>query len=124
MTGSVLRARRPLVAEDVFDTPYLSRRIAELFPDRSLLGLPLIAEAGSGGQPSLLGAALIAFNEPHRFTQEEITHGEQAARQIALAVAKARLLEEAQSRWRETPPTERGGAWGWSAENTRGSFVA
>jgi len=87
MTESVLRAERPLVAEDVFNSPYLSPRIAAMFPARSLLGLPLIAD----GQK--LGAALIAFNEPHRFTPEEIARGEQAARQIALAVAKARLLE-------------------------------
>jgi len=89
MTESVLRAGRPLVVEDVFNTPYLSPRIAALFPARSLLGLPLIA----GGRK--LGAVLIAFNRPHRFTPDEIARGEQAARQIALAVAKARLLEEA-----------------------------
>ncbi len=87
VTGSVLAAGRPLVIEDVFDSPYLSRRIAEMFPDRSLLALPLIA------REEKLGAALIAFNEIHHFTPEEISRGEQAARQIALAIAKSRLLE-------------------------------
>jgi len=86
-TASVLAAGRPLVIEDVFDSPYLSRRIAETFPDRSLLALPLIA-----GEEKL-GAALIAFNQVHHFTPEEVRRGEQVARQIALAIAKGRLLE-------------------------------
>jgi signal transduction histidine kinase/putative methionine-R-sulfoxide reductase with GAF domain/HAMP domain-containing protein len=87
MTASVLRAGHALVAEDVFHSPYISPRIAAQLPTRSMLGLPLIA----GGQK--LGAALIAFNRPHRFTSDEIARGEQAAGQIALAVAKMRLWE-------------------------------
>ena len=87
MTQAVLRAGHPIAVEDVYHTPHLSRRIAGLFPDRSLLGLPLVA----GEQK--LGAALIAFNQPHHFTPGEIARGEQAAGQIALAVAKAQLLE-------------------------------
>lgn len=94
MTESVLRAGHALVAEDVFNTPYLSPHIAAQYPARSLLGLPLIAS------DQKLGAALIAFNEPHHFAPDEIARGEQAARQIALAVAKARLLEETRLRAR------------------------
>ena len=104
MTESVLRAGCPLVAEDVFNTPYLSPRIAAQFPARSLLGLPLIA----GGQK--LGTALVAFNTPHQFTLEETTRGEQVAGQIALAVAKARLLEEERARRRETETLRQAGA--------------
>ncbi|HIC89719.1 MAG TPA: PAS domain S-box protein, partial [Anaerolineae bacterium] len=91
MTESVLRAGHPLVAEDVFHSSYLSPRIAARYPARSLLGLPLIA----GDQK--LGAVLIAFNSLHHFTPDEIARGEQAAAQVALAVAKARLLEKAQT---------------------------
>ncbi len=87
LTRSLYEARRPLPIEDVYDTPYLSRRIAELFPDRSLLGLPLIADE------RYLGAALIAYNQPHRFSPDEIAYGEQVAAQIALAVVKAQLWE-------------------------------
>jgi signal transduction histidine kinase len=90
VTYSVLRAARPLVIEDVYDTPYLSPRLARLFPDRSLLGLPLLA----GDQK--LGAVLIAFNEPHHFTPNEIARGEQAAAEISLAMANARLVEKLQ----------------------------
>jgi signal transduction histidine kinase len=88
ITESVLRAARPLVVEDVYDSPYLSPRLARLFPDRSLLGLPLIA----GDQK--LGAVLIAFNEPHHFTPDEVARGEQAAAEISLAMANARLVEK------------------------------
>jgi signal transduction histidine kinase len=87
MTDSVLQAGTPLVVDDVYDTPYLSSRLARLFPDRSLLGLPLVA----GDQK--LGAVLIAFDEPHHFTPEEVSRGEQAAAEVSLAVAKARLVE-------------------------------
>jgi PAS domain S-box-containing protein len=95
MTASVLKAGRPLIVENVHDTPYLSPRIAKLFPARSLLGLPLIA----GEQK--LGAALVAFNRSHRFSQDDVTRGEQAAAQIALAVAKAQLVEQLQEHVRE-----------------------
>ncbi|MBN2393826.1 MAG: PAS domain S-box protein, partial [Anaerolineae bacterium] len=91
VTASVLRAGHTLAIEDVYDTPYLSSRIAELFPDRSLLGLPLIAAERK------LGAALIAYNDTHVFTPLEIARGEQVARQIALAVAKSRLYQDLQA---------------------------
>ncbi|NKQ34159.1 MAG: GAF domain-containing protein [Chloroflexi bacterium] len=90
MTESVVQAGRPLVAEDVFNTPYLSRRIAEMFPTRSMLGLPLVA----GGQK--LGAALVSFHQTRRFTPDEIARGEQSAAQVALAIARVRLFEEVQ----------------------------
>ncbi|MCS6910108.1 MAG: diguanylate cyclase [Anaerolineales bacterium] len=108
LTESVLRAGHALAVEDAFNTPYLSPRIAALFPTRSILALPLIVGGGepraplSDGPKALplvnmpsthLGAALIAFNQTHYFTPEEIALGEQAAGQIALAMAKARALE-------------------------------
>jgi len=92
MTASVLRAGHVLATEDVFHSPYLSPRIAALFPARSLLGLPLIADGRK------LGAALINYNQPHRFSPDEIARGERVARQIALAVAKTQLRAEALQR--------------------------
>lgn len=89
-TESALRTGHPLVIDDVYDTPYLDSYIAEMFPDRSLLVLPLIVE-GKG-----LGAALVAFNERHHFTPEEVRRGEQVAAQIALAVYKAQLVDALQ----------------------------
>lgn len=95
MTEAVLEAGRPLVADDVAETPYVSPRIAEEFSVGAALGLPLIA-AGEK-----LGAALIVFAEPHHFTEEEVAWGEHAAGQIALAVAQAHLLEAEQHRRKE-----------------------
>ena len=57
-----------------------------------MLGLPLIANDHK------LGAALISFSQTHRFTPNEIERGEQAAAQIALAIAKTRSLEIEQQR--------------------------
>ena len=88
LTESVLDAGHPLVAEDVRQTPYLSPQIATQFEISSALALPLIA----GEQK--LGAALISFNEPHTFTEDEIRRGEQAASQISLALAQAQLREQ------------------------------
>lgn len=87
LTESVLEVGHPLPIEDVFNTPYVSPRIPALFPTRSMLALPLIV-----GERKL-GAALIAYNEQHAFTPAEVALGEQAAGQIALAVAKIQLLE-------------------------------
>lgn len=95
MTASVLQAGKALIAEEVHNSPYISPEITRAFPTQSLLGLPLIA----GEQK--LGAALIAFDQPHQFTEDEIIRGEQAAAQIALAIAKAQLLEAEKQRRQE-----------------------
>ena len=90
LTASVLRVGHPLVVEDVSDTPYIDSEQARLFPMRSLLGLPLIAD----GNP--LGAVIIGFKDCHHFTQEEIDNGTQVSSQVALAVSKARLYSQVQ----------------------------
>jgi len=95
LTESVLKAGHPLAVKDVFNSPYLSARIAANFPSRSLLGLPLIAN------DKKFGAALISFNQPHQFTTEEIAIGEQAAAQIALAIYKAHLYDAEHRRTRQ-----------------------
>jgi diguanylate cyclase (GGDEF)-like protein len=87
LTGSVLRAGHTLAVEDVFNSPYLNPTIAAKFPSRSILALPLIS------REQKLGAALISFNQPHSFTKQEITIGEQAAAQIALALNKSQLFD-------------------------------
>jgi PAS domain S-box-containing protein len=88
MTESVLKEGKPLVAEDVFNTPYLSRRIAEQYPTKSMLGLPLIVDEQK------LGAVLIGFLNSYEFTQEEIEYGTIAANQIALVVGKTKILDQ------------------------------
>ncbi len=86
ITTSVLRAGRPIAFEDVNN----SQHITEVFPAHSLLGLPLIAG------DKKLGTALIAFHAPHTFTLKEITRSTQIAGEVALAVAKAKLVAELQ----------------------------
>jgi diguanylate cyclase (GGDEF)-like protein len=87
MTASVLDAARTIVVEDVFDSPYIESSVALTYPVRSVIGLPLIADEAR------LGAAIVGFRELHRFSAEELARGEQAAGQMALAIAKVRLLE-------------------------------
>ena len=92
MTSSVLQAGRALVAEEAGNSPYISRRLAEHHPQGSLLGLPMIVD----DRP--LGAVLIAFEQRHNFTEDEIAIGEQAAAQVALAISKAQLYESERQR--------------------------
>ena len=96
MTVSVLEAGRALVAENVFNTPYISPKIASLFPAISILGVPLIV-----GQHKL-GAVLVAFNIPHRFTPEEIELAEQTGAQIALALWNAQQDEKIARQLKQT----------------------
>ncbi|HEY3344709.1 MAG TPA: diguanylate cyclase [Anaerolineaceae bacterium] len=87
ITAQVLSSGRIYVAEDGPDESVLSASNADMFRNRAVIGLPLI----TGEQK--LGVALITFSKPHHFTPTEITLGIQATGQLALAIAKARLLE-------------------------------
>jgi K+-sensing histidine kinase KdpD len=88
MTASVIKAGMPLVAEDVYNTPYMSPQIAQQFPTKSMLALPLIVDEEK------LGAVLIGYSTPHKFTDEEMEFGTIAANQIALIVHKTKLLDQ------------------------------
>lgn len=104
LTSSVLEVGRALVIEDIKQSPYISPRVAAMFPTISALVLPLIA-----GERKL-GAIILGFNEPHRFTRQEVALGELAARQLSLAMIKVRLLEEAQRRLRHQIILQEAGA--------------
>ena len=88
LTASVLAAGHPLVIDDVKESPHISRQVAAHFPAVSLLALPLIA-----GEKKL-GAALIAFNQPHHFSLDDVARGEQIASQIALAIQNVSALDQ------------------------------
>ncbi len=103
-TQSVLEAGHLLVAEDVFDSPYVSPRIASVFNVRSLLAIPMTANEKK------LGAVLLGFSQPHRFTSDEIIVGEQATELISLAFARSDALEESQRRADEADTLRRAGA--------------
>ncbi len=87
LTASVMECGHLLAVEDATNSPYISQRIAIHFNEKALLGLPLIV----GGKK--LGALILAYQDTHRFDREELAMTEQAANQIALAVAKEQLLE-------------------------------
>ena len=52
-----------------------------------MIGVPLIADGKK------LGAALISYNQPRKFTPDDVSLGEEVSAQIALALSKIRLLE-------------------------------
>ncbi len=81
----ILEGGHVLVVEDVMNSPYISPRLAASFPIHSALGLPLIADNHK------LGALVFGFREHYSFSTDEIDLAEQAARQIALAILKAKL---------------------------------
>jgi hypothetical protein len=92
MTSSVLQNGQVLVAEDLKNSPYISRRIVDMFPDNSMLGLPLIVDG------KRLGAVLISYSDYHHFSESDLILGEQVAGHIALAIYKAQLLESERKR--------------------------
>ncbi|MBN2001760.1 MAG: GAF domain-containing protein [Anaerolineae bacterium] len=95
LTKAALSVKCPVIVEDVLATPYISQPLATRLPAKSLLVLPLIAAE------QRLGAVSLGFTESHLFTPEELERDEQVAQQIALAIAKARLFEETEQRYRE-----------------------
>lgn len=94
-TASIAAARRTLVVEDAFRTDYISPRIAANFPAKSLLGIPMISDG------KMLGAIIISYDTPHRFSGDEIARSEQAARHVSFAVAKMLLLDDERHRSEE-----------------------
>lgn len=87
LTEHVLTTGQLLVIENIHQSTLTSTHVKKMFPEeQATLALPLL----TGGQK--LGAILIIFRGIHHFSPEEIGQCEQAARQIALAVAKTQLI--------------------------------
>jgi diguanylate cyclase (GGDEF)-like protein len=95
LTDAALQEGYPIIVENTDSTPYLSSRLASLFPQQTLIGLPLIVDGRR------LGGVVAVFDSPHPFAMEEIVLCEQAANQVALAVAKVNLLEAESQRSHE-----------------------
>jgi diguanylate cyclase (GGDEF)-like protein/PAS domain S-box-containing protein len=95
VTSLVLDEGKPIVLKDVdLSSIKVEDGTKNCFAD-SILGLPLIADGIK------LGAVLIAFDQPHHFSEAEISLSEQAARIIALAIYKAKLFEAEKERTEE-----------------------
>ncbi len=88
-TETLLRAGHPIFDADVLHSDNISPEIARQFPQKALLGIPLIA----GGR--WLGAVLIAFEEKQTITQDELAWAQQVGAQVALALEGVRLYTRA-----------------------------
>jgi diguanylate cyclase (GGDEF)-like protein len=95
LTAAVLQAGRSLVIADLKQCAHIGPDVAFQFPNHSMLGLPLIV------QDRKFAVLYLGYNQPHVFDQDQINRAEMAAQQIALALSKARLLEEAQKQVRQ-----------------------
>ncbi|GAB4579458.1 MAG: hypothetical protein Fur0022_21960 [Anaerolineales bacterium] len=95
LTEVVLQAEHGLAIEDTRNSPFISPRLASIFPNPCVLALPLIA----GRQK--LGAVILAYNQPRSFPVSVIIQAEQAAAQIALAIAKTDLITAERKRREE-----------------------
>ncbi len=93
LTQQVQTAGRALPIADVFTSGLVDVETAGAA--RAILALPLVA-----GERRL-GAALVVFHQPHVFGAQEVARGEQAARQMAVAIAKAELFDETRRRAEE-----------------------
>jgi GAF domain-containing protein len=93
LARAVIEAKQPIVVQDVFDSPYITRQVAEQLPDKSLLGLPLTV------QDRAVGAAIVGESgEKRHFTEREVERAMVVANHIAVAIANARLFREVERR--------------------------
>jgi GAF domain-containing protein len=90
ITEYVLNKKDTLVFPDLDDNPFGSERIRYTLGGKAMLAIPLIV-----GEERL-GAALVVHDHAHIFSEDEITLGNHAANQVAMAISKTKLLEETQ----------------------------
>lgn len=93
--SSVLNSGRTLEVSNTSASPYINARLGIRLQIKSMLVLPLIA----GNEK--WGAALLFHKSEYKYSPREVSLGEQAASQLALAIAKSRALDTAQHRTQE-----------------------
>lgn len=96
ITTGVLEAGQALTVDGLLDLPNANTEAVKQVPTRAMLGVPLIV-----GEHKL-GAAVISFNAPRRFSPEEIERSEQAGAYVALALWNFQQSLEIQQRLRES----------------------
>lgn len=89
LAAAVIQANHPIAVPDIENSTHISARVAVLFPNHSMLGLPLIT------QQRKLGALILGFNQFRSFQEKEILQAGIVAEQVALVVSKSQLLEDA-----------------------------
>jgi diguanylate cyclase (GGDEF)-like protein/PAS domain S-box-containing protein len=95
LVETVLNSTTPLTIEKISGSLRVSPRFASKYDNYALLGLPLVVSQQK------LGAVILLYERPHRFLTLEMRLAEQAAGQVALAIARARSLEASQRRAQE-----------------------
>jgi diguanylate cyclase (GGDEF)-like protein len=88
LTTSVMESREPIAVPDLENSPFISHEVATIFPSRSILGIPLIA------QHRKLGALLLGYQKCYSFHERDLLHAQLTAEQISLVLSKSLLLEE------------------------------
>lgn len=88
LTATVLETNHAMVVPDIGNSHHVDERLMAIYGSGQVLALPLI----TSGQR--LGAVNIVFKPEYPVGMDVIALGEQAAGQVALAIAKARLLED------------------------------
>jgi len=96
LMASILEAGRVIRIEDVSNSSYIDTELANQYPAHSVIGVPLIA----GNKK--LGAAILTFNAPHEFIQDELERAEQAGNQVALALLEFQQNREIQRSLKES----------------------
>jgi signal transduction histidine kinase len=96
LTESVLQTGHALILDEVSSLDHvINPAFLKLPPSQSVLCLPLIA------RDYKFGVVIIAFNDPRRFTPEELRYAELAANQIALVLWSVEQELEIQKRLKE-----------------------
>lgn len=88
LSASVMKIGHPVAVANTENSPYIDQRVALVFPSRSMLGLPLMA------QERRIGTLLLGYNQRRSFDQNIMTHAGITAEQVALVLSKSLLLEE------------------------------
>jgi diguanylate cyclase (GGDEF)-like protein len=95
LTSSVLEFQHPLAVPDLENSPYISPSVSAIFPNRSMLGLPLIA------QNRKLGALLLGYRNASSFNESDLLHAQLTAEHVSLVLSKSLLLEEERKQVRQ-----------------------
>ena len=91
----VINASGQFAIENLNTSRQVNPRLANSLGIQAMLGLPLVATQQK------LGAVLVLYDRPRRFSSHEIRLAEQAAGQVALAIGRARSLEASHRRAQE-----------------------
>lgn len=91
----VLNANSPLAIGNLTSSAQINPRQVSMISSKAMLGLPLTASQ------QRLGAVLMFYDRVRQFSTAELRLAEQATGQVALAIGRARSLEDSQRRAEE-----------------------